>query len=1615
MTAHPERFGRTNSREGGLTLPPSSSSSTSSAQAPPVASSTQTASAAELARLQRPRRKRSLSATSMPRGGGRGSGGSAASSFSRLFENLAGSGSGRPRTGSGNEPRSASSAAGPPPIVSSALVKLQKAYLEKYTKLLCLEIGEELRGVEEKLTKWSKARLEKEGQTIFNLCARPVGHLFREEILQFAPAGSDFMPYHRFAHGDMVLMTRTDPLSEKPMEGVVLDKSKSRLQVVVKDYPPNVSEGTWRLDKGANRVSHDRMIDALNKFTSNRNIELPDTVKPIPGGTVLRDLIVGNVKDPKAWAAQPPPKELADRYARKNFPKNFDAWKLNESQRKVITTILTRKLTLVQGPPGTGKTTLAIHLMKLLVHLCRGHAPILCTADTNVAVDNLLEGLADSGVRAVRVGRPVKIREELRDLSLEALMQEHAANNKLDALRQELAGLSHGKTPEERAAAKREGVTLHQNIRRLEDYIHNDVLGKADVICATCIGAGHDLLASRAFPIVILDESTQATEPASLCALVHNSQHVVLLGDHYQLPPTVTSPEAQQGGLSESLFARMIAMGIEPYMLEIQYRMHPIISEFPSVHFYGGKIKDGIVAAQRPSPTGIAWPSEGNPIAFVNVDGYEKQSTDGYSWFNSAEGEAVFQLVSAFDQRSDVGDVKDIGVITPYNGQVKHLADLFSRRGGMNKNEKWHKLNINSVDGYQGREKEVIIFTAVRSNSRGDVGFLRDWRRLNVALTRARRGLLVVGNRRTLQSDEHWGKWLRWIDTHRLGTNLQAILGRGHHPPAPAGGRSGSGDATPSHVSTEAEAEVGGDGDDGGAVERRKREREASGGAAAEERRERERSEREREEERYQQEEKERKREKKREKKEKKEKKERKRREKAEAKAREKARIEAEAAAKAKAEEERSEEKEEEEHEAEPVVIHIDDHDESVDGAMSIDRADEEVLRSELEVPHVAKSEEEEEEKGEEEEMKENEDEEKREEEENEEEKEAETSVSMDVEEPPEEKKKSEAEEEEEEVEVRERARAWEAVESSVAEERTPAAATRKRKRGWRSEGESENESKSESENEARREGAEEEGEAVDRDFEEDRDARLLRLKRARWQQQQAEKRERQRAMELAQQREEEEAEAEKMKKSEDEERKRQVVAVVVLSDSEGEREKDEEEEEKNEEKGREEVEEKNEEEEEVEKNEEEEAKEEEEMKATEDSLKAEEKEGEEGEEEGEGDEWRVVRRGGDDSFLLDNDDGDESRQANDREEEQRDDATLEVPQAAEEPEEVSIADIKRDEGEEEKEENEEEEKEEEPTKKRPLLDVSLDITQHEPHDGDDDDSMEEEEEAEAVGEGRRRPERKVRRIMASDDDEEEDGDGDGDGDGEGENKNEVGRIEVENKLDDEEGDEDKEEEEEAGDGEAPVPVKEERNSSDDDEQGGDDAGEQAPIEQEEDQDDEAKEEMEQEPEVKAEEEEEGNGETGPLVLLSVVDGLPLPDRVSNPSSPRPPATAEPLHDENEDDGESEHEAKNEEKERSDEGEEGEEGEQVGEEKKGDAMEVEEEVSMVDDRATDLTNREAEDEGEERSSPVLEGDGEALSHGGLVRHRVSGATETEDSVFDAEVDEISGGQKRFIF
>jgi regulator of nonsense transcripts 1 len=260
-------------------------------------------------------------------------------------------------------------------------------------------------------------------------------------------------------------------------------------------------------------------------------------------------------------------------------------------------------------------------------------------------------------------------------------------------------------------------------------------------------------------------EATQATEPTLLVPLMHRSKQLFLLGDHFQLPPTVISERARAQGLGTSLFSRLVDQGIQPILLTMQYRMHPSLSEFPSQEFYSRKLVDGVTSESRPAPTGFPFPSTEHPVALVQVsNGVEDVTSEG-SRFNPQEAKVLLEVIRLLLTSGDL-QPKQLGVVTPYSGQVRHLNTLFSEDPDA---AIWaNDVDISSVDGYQGREKEVIIFSTVRSNKEGNVGFLSDWRRLNVALTRARRGLIVIGNKNTLRHDEHWKHWIQWIQKKRL-------------------------------------------------------------------------------------------------------------------------------------------------------------------------------------------------------------------------------------------------------------------------------------------------------------------------------------------------------------------------------------------------------------------------------------------------------------------------------------------------------------------------------------------------------------------------------------------------------------------------------------------------------------------------------------------------------------------------------------------------------------------------------------------------------------------------------------------------------------------------------
>jgi regulator of nonsense transcripts 1 len=200
-------------------------------------------------------------------------------------------------------------------------------------------------------------------------------------------------------------------------------------------------------------------------------------------------------------------------------------------------------------------------------------------------------------------------------------------------------------------------------------------------------------------------------------------------------------------------------MGITPLLLNIQYRMHPSISEFPNSQFYGGMLEDGVSKSEREAPPGMLWPDWDAPLSFLPVDGDELLSPDGASKENAAEAAWVVKILMGFVDDGGL-ELTDIGIVTPYAGQVRAIRDMLP--------ESMQGVEVRTVDGYQGREKDVIIFSCVRSNSDGNVGFLSDRRRLNVALTRSKRGLVVIGNPDTLRNDENWRAWIEYVRSRKL-------------------------------------------------------------------------------------------------------------------------------------------------------------------------------------------------------------------------------------------------------------------------------------------------------------------------------------------------------------------------------------------------------------------------------------------------------------------------------------------------------------------------------------------------------------------------------------------------------------------------------------------------------------------------------------------------------------------------------------------------------------------------------------------------------------------------------------------------------------------------------
>ncbi|PCH35143.1 ATP dependent helicase [Wolfiporia cocos MD-104 SS10] len=428
--------------------------------------------------------------------------------------------------------------------------------------------------------------------------------------------------------------------------------------------------------------------------------------------------------------------ELEPQVLRTQMPKRFSAPglpELNHSQMYAVKSVLQKPISLIQGPPGTGKTVTSASIVYHLAKMNPGQ--VLVCAPSNVAVDQLTEKIHATGLRVVRL--MAKSREAL-DSSISFLtLHQQVANNTAHVELQKLIQLKN-EQGELSSNDERKYKTL---IRQCE----KEILGAADVICCTCIGAGDPRLSKLKFRTVLIDEATQAAEPECMIPLVLGFHRSLL---EQQLGPVIMNKKAARAGLTQSLFERLIVLGNRPIRLQVQYRMHPCLSEFPSNMFYEGTLQNGVTAPERlRMNVDFPWPVPDTPMFFYQNLGQEEISSSGTSFINRTEASNVEKIVTKFFKSGVVPS--QIGVVTPYEGQRSYIVNYMQFNGSFKK-DLYKEIEVANVDAFQGREKDYIILSCVRSNEHQGIGCLNDLRRLNVALTRAKYGVVILGNPKVL-------------------------------------------------------------------------------------------------------------------------------------------------------------------------------------------------------------------------------------------------------------------------------------------------------------------------------------------------------------------------------------------------------------------------------------------------------------------------------------------------------------------------------------------------------------------------------------------------------------------------------------------------------------------------------------------------------------------------------------------------------------------------------------------------------------------------------------------------------------------------------------------------
>lgn len=548
---------------------------------------------------------------------------------------------------------------------------------------------------------------------------------------------------HQFRSGKTVrFYTQQAGVHNPERNGVIyyVDKDKMRIILNTRDLPDWMGFGQLAVDILFDERTYLEMEKAMQRVISAPKGRLQE----------LRAVFLG-LKQPQFLPIEHP----------------INLIELNPSQNQAVNQILAAQdVAVIHGPPGTGKTTTLVQAIKLLVER---EKTVLVTAPSNTAVDLLSEKLAEQDLRVVRIGNISRVDESILRHTLEYQISQHPESKNVKKVKVQAAECRRQanrlrskrgyEAYEERKRMEQEAAELSAWANSLEQRLIDMILDDAQVIACTLVGAAHPVLDQRKFRTAIVDEAAQALEPATWIPITKASK-IVLTGDPFQLPPTVKSNEAAKKGFNITMIEKCLKRIQQVNLLNIQYRMNEVIMGFSNRQFYNNELMAAPGVKERRLDIDM-----NAPVIFIDTAGcgFDEKVHHAYqSKYNPEEfqvlREHLYLIAEAFLEK----EPPSIAIISPYREQALHIEEELKEDPNVSKLD----LSINTIDGFQGQEKDLVFISLVRSNTKGEIGFLTDYRRMNVAMTRARKQLIIVGDSATIGNNKFYGEFLDYCEKH---------------------------------------------------------------------------------------------------------------------------------------------------------------------------------------------------------------------------------------------------------------------------------------------------------------------------------------------------------------------------------------------------------------------------------------------------------------------------------------------------------------------------------------------------------------------------------------------------------------------------------------------------------------------------------------------------------------------------------------------------------------------------------------------------------------------------------------------------------------------------------